>query len=67
MEENLRVVYIFESVQRRMHWLRTMGRLLEHIAVDQNDFDRFQRGDAIVIQAQKGSTGILWVSVVFRQ
>lgn len=43
------------------------GRQVEHIAVDQNDFDRFQRGDDIVVQAQKGAVGIPWVYGVFRQ
>src|SRR5580704_13785025 len=43
------------------------GRRFEHIAVDQNDFDRFQKGDDIVIQAQKGAVGIPWVYGVFRQ
>jgi hypothetical protein len=43
------------------------GRRVERIAVDQNDFDRFQKGDDIVIQAQKGAVGIPWVYGVFRQ
>jgi amino acid transporter len=43
------------------------GRRFEHIAVDQNDFDRFQRGDDIVVQAQKGAVGIPWIYGVFRQ
>ena len=43
------------------------GRRFERIAVDQNDFDRFQKGDDIVIQAQKGAVGIRWVYGVFRQ
>ena len=42
------------------------GRRLERIAVDQNDFDRFQKGDDIVIQAQKGAMGIPWVYGVYR-
>lgn len=44
-----------------------MGRRFERIAVDQNDFDRFQKGDDIVIQAQKGALGIPWIYGVFRQ
>ena len=44
-----------------------MGRRIERIAVDQNDFDRFQRGDDIVIQAQKGALGVPWIYGVFRQ
>ena len=43
------------------------GRRIERIAVDQNDFDRFQRGDDIVIQAQKGALGVPWIYGVFRQ
>ncbi len=43
------------------------GHRFEHIAVDQNDFDRFQRGDDIVIQVQKGEFDIPWVYGVFRQ
>jgi hypothetical protein len=44
-----------------------IGKRFEQIAVDQNDFDRFQKGDDIVIQAQKGAVGIPWVYGVFRQ
>src|ERR1700730_17509734 len=44
-----------------------MGRPFEHIAVDQNDFDRFQKGDDIFVQAQKGAVGIPWVFGVFRR
>ncbi|MGD0907818.1 MAG: hypothetical protein ABSA96_09570 [Candidatus Acidiferrales bacterium] len=43
------------------------GRRIERIAVDQNDFDRFQRGDDIIIQAQKGALGVPWIYGVFRQ
>ena len=43
------------------------GKRVERIAVDQNDYDRFQRGDDIVIQAQKGAFGVPWVSGVFRE
>jgi hypothetical protein len=42
------------------------GRRIERIAVDQNDFDRFQKGDDIVIQAQKGALGVPWVYGVYR-
>src|ERR1039457_6121765 len=34
------------------------GRRIERIAVDQNDYDRFQQGDDIIIQAQKGVFGV---------
>ena len=43
------------------------GKRIERIAVDQNDYDRFQRGDDIVIQAQKGAFGVPWVYGVFRE
>jgi hypothetical protein len=42
------------------------GRRVERIAVDQNDFDRFQKGDDIIIQAQKGAVGVPWVYGVYR-
>jgi hypothetical protein len=42
------------------------GRRIERIAVDQNDFDRFQKGDDIIIQAQKGALGVPWVYGVYR-
>ena len=41
-------------------------RRIERIAVDQNDYDRFQRGDDIVVQAQKGAFGLPWVNGVYR-
>jgi len=43
------------------------GQRYEHVAVDQNDYDRFQKGDDILIQAQKGALGVPWVYGVFRQ
>ncbi len=43
------------------------GRRIERVSVDQYDFDRFQRGDDIIIQAQKGALGVPWVYGVFRQ
>ena len=42
------------------------NRRIERIAVDQNDYDRFQRGDDIVVQAQKGAFGLPWVNGVYR-
>jgi hypothetical protein len=42
------------------------GRRIERIAVDQNDFDRFQRGDDILVQIQKGALSVPWVSGVYR-
>jgi hypothetical protein len=41
-------------------------RRIERIAVDQNDYDRFQKGDDIVVQAQKGAFGLPWVNGVYR-
>ena len=43
------------------------GRAIERIAVDQNDFDRFQPGDDIMIQMQKGEFSVPWVYGVFRE
>jgi hypothetical protein len=43
------------------------GRRVERIAVDQNDFDRFQPHDDIIVEAQKGALGIPWVYGVFRE
>lgn len=42
------------------------GRRIERIAVDQNDYDRFQKGDDIIIQVQKGALGVPWVNGVYR-
>ena len=44
-----------------------MGRRFERISVDQNDYDRFQKGDAVIIQAKKGAVGIPWIYGVYRQ
>lgn len=43
------------------------GRRIERISVDQNDYDRFQQGDDIIILAQKGALGVPWVYGVFRE
>jgi hypothetical protein len=42
------------------------GHRFERIAVGYDDFERFQRGDEVVIQAQKGVFGIPWVYGVYR-
>ena len=42
------------------------SRQIERIPVDQNDYDRFQKGDDIVIQAHKGALGVPWVNGVYR-
>lgn len=39
----------------------------ERVPVDRNDFDRFQRGDAVVVQVQEGVVGIPWVYAVYRR
>jgi hypothetical protein len=41
-------------------------RRIERIAVDQNDYDRFKRGDDIVVQVQKGAFDLPWVDGVYR-
>jgi hypothetical protein len=42
-------------------------RRFERIAVDRDDFERFQRGDDLIIQAQKGALGVPWVYGVYRR
>jgi hypothetical protein len=42
------------------------GRRIERVAVDQNDYDRFKRGDDIVVQVQKGAFDLPWVNGVYR-
>ena len=42
------------------------GRTIERIPVDENDYDRLQIGDKIIVQVQKGAFGIPWVNAVFR-
>ena len=44
-----------------------MGRRFERISVDQNDYDRFHKGDDVIIQAKKGAAGIPWIYGVYRQ
>jgi hypothetical protein len=41
-------------------------RRIERVAVDQNDYDRFKRGDDIVVQVQKGAFDLPWVNGVYR-
>ncbi len=43
------------------------GRRIERVPVDRDDFDRFQRGDRVVIRMQKGVVGIPWVYAVYRR
>jgi hypothetical protein len=42
------------------------GQRLERIAVDRDDFERFERGDAILVKSQAGLAGIPWVYGVYR-
>jgi hypothetical protein len=42
-------------------------RRFERIAVDRDDFERFQKGDDVIIQAQKGALGVPWVYGVYRR
>jgi hypothetical protein len=44
-----------------------MGRRFERVSVDQNDYDRFQKGDDVIIQAKMGAVGIPWIYGVYRQ
>lgn len=43
------------------------GRRFERVPVDRDDFDRFQRGDRVVIQVQGGVVGVPWVYAVYRR
>jgi len=43
------------------------GRGVERVPVDRDDFNRFQRGDAIIVQVQEGVVGISWVYAVYRK
>ena len=40
---------------------------VERLPVDRDDFNRFQRGDSVVIQLQSGVVGIPWVYAVYRR
>ena len=42
------------------------GQRVERLAVDQDDFNRFKDGDAVVVRVQPGALGIPWVFGVFR-
>ena len=42
------------------------ARRIERVAVDQNDYDRFKRGDDIVVQVQTGTFDLPWVNGVYR-
>ncbi len=40
---------------------------IERLPVDRDDFNRFQRGDRIVVHLQEGIAGIPWVYAVYRR
>ena len=43
------------------------ARHFERVPVDRNDYDRFQRGDRVVVHMQSGVLGIPWVYAVYRR
>ncbi len=43
------------------------GQRFERVPVDRNDYDRFQRGDSVLVQVQHGLAGIPWIYGVYRQ
>jgi hypothetical protein len=42
------------------------GRRFERVMVARDDYDRFQVGDAVVVQVERGVAGIPWVYGVYR-
>jgi hypothetical protein len=42
------------------------GRRFERVMVVRDDYDRFQVGDAVVVQVERGVAGIPWVYGVYR-
>lgn len=42
------------------------GQRFERLAVDRDDFERFEGGDAILVKSQSGLAGIPWVYGVYR-
>ena len=43
------------------------GRRFERVPVERDDFNHFQRGDAVVVQVRDGLVGIPWVYAVYRR
>ncbi len=43
------------------------GQRVERVPVGRDDFNRFQRGDGVVIQLQGGVVGIPWIYAVYRR
>jgi hypothetical protein len=42
------------------------GQKVERLAVDSDDFDRFKKGDSVVIGVEPGALGIPWYYGVYR-
>ena len=42
------------------------GRRFERVMVTRDDYDRFQVGDAVVVQVEQGVAGIPWIYGVYR-
>ncbi len=43
------------------------GRPIERVPVGEDDYNRFQNGDEIIIEAQKGAFGVPWIYGVYRR
>ena len=43
------------------------GQSIERLAVDQDDFDRFQEGDSVVVGVEPGALGIPWYYGIYRR
>jgi hypothetical protein len=43
------------------------GQKIERLAVDEDDYDRFRPGDAVVVGVEPGALGIPWYFAVYRQ
>jgi hypothetical protein len=43
------------------------GQHIERLAVDPDDFDRFQEGDTVVVAGEPGAIGIPWYYGVYRR
>jgi len=43
------------------------GQKIERLAVDEDDYDRFRPGDAVVVGVEPGALGIPWYFAVYRK
>ncbi len=43
------------------------GQRIERVPVGRDDFNRFQRGDSVIVQVQNGVVGIPWIYAVYRR